>query len=278
MKTRISAIVCLLCVIGYAEVTRAEDPYNQRVADPYAISPDPPTMSSGTLEPYLSFMAGIAIPFSQDATFRNGDVESKVDYQMKQSVGGNAGIWFPTRNKMAGFDLGLEISGFVWYPDIACCRHGVNGTLNPDGSFEGTTTETQGIYVGTNVMLRYPMGISEAYPNGRWFPYIGVGGGAHQIAQRPGGFRGGGFANAIVDQRNTAPGFMALGGFKAHLFKYVAAFVEAKYVQAFHDELGTDRFGTSTSGGQDLVFDNYESTMRTIFVHGGLSIHFDVRP
>ncbi|MDH4086482.1 MAG: hypothetical protein OEV71_13120 [Nitrospira sp.] len=279
MKTRISAIVCLLCVIGYAEVTRAEDPYSQRVADPYALSPGLPTMSSGTLEPYLSFMAGVAIPFSQDATFRNGDVERKVDYQMKQSIGGNAGIWFPTRNKMAGFDLGLEISGFVWYPDIACCRNGVNGTLNPDGSFEGTTTETQGIYVGANVMLRYPMGISEAYPNGRWFPYVGVGGGAHQIAQRPGGFRGAGFANAIADQRNTAPGFMAVGGFKAHLFKYVAAFLEAKYVQAFHDELGTDRFGVSQNdGSQNLFLDNYESTMRTIFVHGGLSIHFDVRP
>lgn len=278
MKTRISAIVCLLCVFGYAEVTRAEDPYNQRVTDPYAISPDPPTMSSGTLEPYLSFMAGVAIPFSADATFRNGDVERNVDYQMKQSIGGNAGIWFPTRNKMAGFDLGLEISGFVWYPDIACCRNGVNGTLNPDGSFEGTTTETQGVYIGANVMLRYPMGISEAYPNGRWFPYVGVGGGAHQIAQRPGGFRGAGFGNAIVDQRNTAPGFMALGGFKAHLFKYVAAFVEAKYVQASHDELSTDRFGVSTPNGQDLFVDNYSSTMRTIFVHGGLSIHFDVRP
>lgn len=278
MKTRISAIVCLLCVFGYAEVTRAEDPYNQRVTDPYAISPDPPTMSSGTVEPYLSFMAGVAIPFSADATFRNGDVERNVDYQMKQSIGGNAGIWFPTRNKMAGFDLGLEISGFVWYPDIACCRNGVNGTLNPDGSFEGTTTETQGVYIGANVMLRYPMGISEAYPNGRWFPYVGVGGGAHQIAQRPGGFRGAGFENAIVDQRNTAPGFMALGGFKAHLFKYVAAFIEAKYVQASHDELGTDRFGLSPVGSQGLVMDNYESTMRTIFVHGGLSIHFDVRP
>jgi hypothetical protein len=237
-------------------------------------------MSSGTIEPYLSFMAGIAIPFSADATFRNGDVERNVDYQMKQSVGGNAGIWFPTRNKMAGFDLGLEISGFVWYPDIACCRAGVNGRIeptNPDG-FEGTTTETQGIYIGTNVMLRYPMGISEAYPNGRWFPYVGVGGGAHQIAQRPGGFRGAGFGNAIADQRNTSPGFMALGGFKAHLFKYVAAFVEAKYVQAFHDELATDRFGVSTPNGQNLFVDNYESTVRTIFVHGGLSIHFDVRP
>ena len=72
MNARISAMMCLLCVLGSADLTRAEDPYSQRVADPYAISPDPPTMSSGTLEPYFSIMAGVAIPFSRDATFQDG--------------------------------------------------------------------------------------------------------------------------------------------------------------------------------------------------------------
>ncbi len=72
MNARISAIMCLLCVLGSSDLTRAEDPYSQRVADPYAISPDPPTMSSGTLEPYMSFFAGIGIPRSTDATFTDG--------------------------------------------------------------------------------------------------------------------------------------------------------------------------------------------------------------
>ena len=112
MKTRISAIVCLLCVLGSSDLTRAEDPSGQRVADPYAIalSADPPTMSSGTLEPYLSIMAGIAVPRSHDATFTDGTqptVVQNIDYQTKHSVGGNAGIWFPTRNKLWGFDLGV---------------------------------------------------------------------------------------------------------------------------------------------------------------------------
>ncbi len=274
MKTRISAIVCLLCVFGYSDLIRAEDPYSQRVADPYAISPDPPNMSSGTIEPYLSFMAGVSIPFSEDATFRNGDVFQDVDYSMKQSIGGNAGIWFPTRNKLAGLDLGGEIEGFIWFPDV-----GPTPGFNVDPSTgEGTTTEMQGIYVGGNFLLRKPMAISEAYPNGRWFPYVGVGVGAHQISYRPGGFRGAGFANAIVDQRDTTVAFLAKGGIKVHLFKYLAAFAEAKYTHAFHDALGTDRFGVSTPGGQDLFIDNYESTIRTIHVHAGLSLHFDVMP
>jgi hypothetical protein len=265
MKTKISAMIVLFCVVGFSQSARA--------------AAELPTMSSGTIEPYLSFMAGVAIPFSEDATFRNGDVERDIDYQMKQSVGGNAGLWFPTRNKLAGFDVGGEIEGYVWWPDIACCRHGVNGTLNPDGTFEGTTTEIQGIYIGGNIMLRRPFAISEAYPNGRWFPYIGVGGGAHQFAFRPGGARGATFSAPLTTQRDTAPAFQVKGGVKVFLIKYVAAFAEAKYTHAFHDALGTDRFGQSgLPFGGPLVLDDYESTIRTISVHAGLSLHFDIRP
>ena len=264
MKTRISAMIGLLCVLGSPLSASA--------------GTELPTISSGTIEPYISFMAGIAIPFSEDATFRNGDVDRNVDYQNKQSIGGNAGIWFPTRNKLAGFDLGAEIAGFVWWPDVACCRENFNGVTQPDGSFEGTTTELQAIYIGANFLIRRPMAISEAYPNGRWHPYVGVGVGAHQISYRPGGSRGVSFANPISDQRDTQIAFQALGGVKAHLFKYVAAFVEAKYIHANHEELGTDRFGVSTPFGADLTIDNYESLIRTVLVHAGVSVHFDIRP
>jgi hypothetical protein len=286
MKTRISAIVCLLCVLGSSDLTRAEDPSSQRVADPYAISlnANPPTMSSGTLEPYLSIMAGIAIPRSADATFTDGTqptVVQDIDYQTKHSVGGNAGIWFPTRNKLAGFDLGVEITGFIWYADVACCIDNYN--RNP-ATGAGTTTEVNGIYVGTNFLIRYPMAISEAYPNGRWHPYVGIGVGAHQMATKPGGQLGTGFFEAITEQRDTTVAFMGVGGIKAHLFKYVAAFVEAKYIHANHGGILTDRFGQSgppfnnnATQGQ-LVMNPYESTIDTILVHAGMSIHFDIKP
>ena len=290
MNARMSAIVCLLCVLGYADLTRADDPYSQRVADPYAISPDPPTMSSGTPELYFSLMAGVAIPFSRDATFQDGTqptVIENVDYQMKQSWGGSAGIWFPTRNKLAGFDLGFEITGYVWYPDVACCRDFFNNdpTGANNGGFpnRGTTTEISGVYVGPNFLIRYPMAISEAYPNGRWHPYVGIGVGAHQMAMKPGGFRGGTLINAITDQRDTTIGFQGVGGIKAHLFKYVAAFVEAKYLYAHHNGLSSDRFAQSPDGGLLVgtpgpFVNPYSSTIDTIFVHAGLSIHFDWKP
>lgn len=303
MKARISAMMCLLCVLGSADLTRAEDPYSQRVADPYALSPDPPTMSSGTLEPYLSFFAGIGIPRSTDATFTDGTtptVVEDVDYKTKFSLGGNLGVWFPTRNKLWGFDLGMELTGFLWYPDVHCCQDFYNndptGTKNSQGlANNGTATEIQGLYIGPNFLIRYPMAISEAYPNGRWHPYVGIGVGMHQMAMRPGGSRalnsccvpGGNLDTMpINDQRDTSVGWMAMGGIKAHLFKYVAAFVEAKYLQAHHDGLLTDRFGNippgqsfpGVGGNTPLILNPYSSTIDTILVHAGLSIHFDFKP
>ncbi len=286
MKTRISAMMCLLCVLGSADLTWAEDPYSQRVADPYALSPDPPTMSSGTPELYFSFLTGYANTSSADATFTDGTqptVVKDVDYRKNFSLGGNAGIWFPTRNKLWGFDLGVELTGFLWQADVGWRQENFNGVTLPDGSFQGTTTEVQGLYIGPNFLVRYPMAISEAYPNGRWFPYVGIGVGMHQMSMRPGGTRGvngdiTGTGNPITDQRDTTVGFLGMGGVKAHLFKYVAAFVEAKYVHAHHDGLTTDRFGLSTPFGANLTVNQYSSSIDTIFVHAGLSLHFDVKP
>ena len=281
MKTRISAIVGLLCVVGFPLFASAEA--------------ELPTISSGTIEPYISVMAGIAVPRSHDATFTDGsstgaipNVIQNVDYQAKHSVGGNAGIWFPTRDKFWGFDLGMEITGFIWYADVACCRDWYNNSPTGAGQTgglanQGTTTEIAGIYVGPNFMVRYPMEVSEAYPNGRWHPYVGVGVGAHQLAMRPGGRRGTGFYRAITEERDTTIAFMGVGGIKAHLFKYVAVFAEAKYIHAGHDGLTTDRFGNSqanfaVAGQGNLAVNRYESTIDTIFAHAGLSVHFDIRP
>lgn len=271
MKTRISAIVGLLCIVGAPLCVSAGS--------------ELPTISAGTIEPYISVMAGIAVPRSADATFTDGTqpgIVEDIDYQTKHSVGGNAGIWFPTRNKLAGFDLGLEISGFIWYADVACCVPNYN-FQPPNGP--GNTTEGQGIYVGPNFLVRYPMAISQAYPNGRWFPYVGIGVGAHQMAMKAGGQVGTGFFRGITEERDTTIGWMAMGGIKAHVFKYVALFAEAKYIQAHHDALTSDRFGQSDPafvGGccfsGQLVVNRYESSIDTVFAHAGMSIHFDIKP
>lgn len=101
------------------------------------------------------------------------------------------------------------------------------------------------------------------------------------MAFKPGGTLGASFAAPISDQRDTTVAFQAKGGFKVFLFKYLAAFAEAKYLHAEHSGLGTDRFGVNTplfSSTGDLFLDDYSSTIRTISVHAGLSLHFDMKP
>jgi len=281
MKTRISALVCLLCVFGYSDLSRA--------GDPYVLSTEVPSMPAGTPELYMSVMAGVAFPFSEDATFQDGTkptVVKDVKYQTKHSWGGSAGIWFPTRDKLWGFDVGMEITGYVWYPDVTRRDYfnndptGANNGGNPNN---GTTTEVSGVYVGPNFLIRYPMMISEAYPNGRWHPYIGGGVGAHQMAMRVGGARGQTLDKVITDQRDTAIGFQGVAGVKAHLFKYVAAFVEGKYLYAHHNGLSSDRFGKSPPGslGFDLpgpFMNPYSSNITTVLVHAGVSVHFNWEP
>jgi hypothetical protein len=246
-------------------------------------------------------MSGIAMTRSADATFTDNTLPTiipDVDYRNNFAIGGNAGVWFPTRDKLWGFDLGMELTGFLWQADVAFGRNFYN---QDPVTGAGTTTEIQGLYIGPNFLLRYPLAISEAYPNGRWFPYVGLGVGMHQMAMRPGGTHGisvigtccvpGGNTNtnAIPDQRNTTYGWLAMGGIKGHLFKYLAAFVEAKYIMAHHDGLVTDRYGLSSGGdafptfpspptGSTIFFNEYSSSINSIHVHAGLSIHFDIKP
>lgn len=108
------------------------------------------------------------------------------------------------------------------------------------------------------------------------------------MAMSPGGFRGGSLVNVNTKQRDTAIGFQGVGGIKAHLFKYVAAFVEAKYLYAHHNGLQSDRYGNAPDGGifvdpntgsAPIPFGNpYSSRVETVLVHAGLSFHFDWKP
>jgi hypothetical protein len=103
------------------------------------------------------------------------------------------------------------------------------------------------------------------------------------MSMKPGGFRGGTLINAVTDQRDTTIGFQGVGGIKAHLFKYVAAFAEAKYLHAHHNGLSSDRFGNSPDGGLLVgtpgpFVNPYSSNINTILVHAGLSIHFNWEP
>ena len=103
------------------------------------------------------------------------------------------------------------------------------------------------------------------------------------MGMKPGEFREETLMNADTTQRDTTIGFQGLGGIKVHLFKYVAAFAEAKYLYAHHNGLSTDRFAQSPAGSLGIgvpgpFVNPYSSTINTVFVHAGLSFHFDWKP
>ncbi len=143
MNARISAMMCLLCVLGSSDLTRAEDPSSQRVADPYAISPDPPTMSSGTLEPYISVMAGIAVPRSHDATFTDGTQPrwSRISTIRRNTrSAATRGSGFQPETSCGDSISAWKSRGFIWYADVACCKDNYNrDPATGDGHHDGET-------------------------------------------------------------------------------------------------------------------------------------------
>ncbi|OQW33494.1 MAG: hypothetical protein A4E19_03630 [Nitrospira sp. SG-bin1] len=115
-----------------------------------------------------------------------------------------------------------------------------------------STLELNATYFGINVLARFPMGITSDLPNGRWFPYIGLGGGGQRLT----------FQTAGTNEcRNTAPAFQGLGGIKVFLTKHIAVFAEGKFIHASHT------FGIQGGGTVELDLNSVHGV-------GGLSFHF----
>jgi hypothetical protein len=145
-------------------------------------------------------------------------------------------MWITASRKTLGIDVGVEIDVTHFNPDIS------NSTLELDAT-----------YFGLNVLARLPMGVTPDLPNGRWFPYIGIGGGGQRLAMK---------APGTNEGRNTAPAFQGLGGIKVFLNKHIAAFAEGKFIHASHNQ---ELEGTSIPLELDL---------NSVHGMGGLSFHF----
>jgi len=74
--------------------------------------------------------------------------------------------------------------------------------------------------LAVNLLFRYPIGAAPDMPQGRWYPYIGVGGGA-QRARLTSTFSG-------HEETSYSPSLQLLTGVKFFLIKYVAIFGEVK--------------------------------------------------
>lgn len=99
---------------------------------------------------------------------------------------------------------------------------------------------------------RYPVGASPAFPEGRWYPYMGLGGGAQRTKADWAG-------DSDWDVGPFVQGFV---GVKVFLARHLALFTEYKRTHASHD------FNFSEQGAKlDLSFD-------VNHVVAGLGVHF----
>ncbi len=103
-----------------------------------------------------------------------------------------------------------------------------------------------------NLLFRYPIWATPDMPQGRWYPYVGLGGGAQRARLSIPGY----------EETSYSPSFQALGGIKFFVIKYLAFFGEAKWTQGWH----TFKYET------DSYWERY--SIATIHLVGGVALHF----
>ncbi|MDH5668022.1 MAG: porin family protein [Nitrospira sp.] len=189
------------------------------------------------IDVYISGFAGYSFPFKTDFSYQGTTLISDLELDKSPSFGGKAGMWFTAPRKRLGIDIGVEA-------DVT--------NFNPDTP---RTLELQATYFGVHVLARVPMEVTQELPNGRWFPYVGFGGGGQRIAfEAPG----------TTEGRHTAPAFHGLWGAKVFITKHIALFGEGKYTHASHTLTFQNPFSTA----------DFDLTVRALHGVGGLSVHF----
>jgi hypothetical protein len=169
MQKIVAVKLLVLIILGLAAVTNAEEEIRVRPVDIY-----------------VSGFGGYSFPLKSDLSFHGTTLLSNLELDKSPSFGGKMGMWFTAPRKSLGIDIGTEIDVTHFNPDTP-------GTLQLNAT-----------YFGLHVLARVPMGVTPELPNGRWFPYIGVGGGAQRLAfEAPG---------LTTEGRHTAPAFQGLWG------------------------------------------------------------------
>ena len=206
----------------------------------------------------ISAFEGGALPFDTELKYRDGtvpaDAKAKgVELKNSVSFGGKVDLWNTAFRPTFGFDFGGGIDVTHYTPAVKGGTGRITGT--PGGVGFTGTGEVAGVdldatIVAADLLARYPVWASPAFPNGRWYPYLGIGGGVDIARAAVGG----------ASDTDTAPVMEALAGLNVFLTRHLALFGEYKFTRAQH------------------VF--YEDTTRlhaavdTNHIVGGLALHF----
>jgi hypothetical protein len=205
----------------------------------------------------ISGFVGIAIPSTTDMS--QADLTTNTNFTAKgvqrdssASYGGKVTGWTTATRAKTGLDVGIELDYTHFSPDRPSQTTGANG-INagaPVSSARLLQNDMGVRIVAVNALVRWPIGVTEALPHGRWYPYVGIGGGTQRASLRLSDGR---------EEANTALMAEGLAGMKLFFTRRVAVFTEYKYTYADHT----------------FLFDNTRSEIiRAQHWIFGLALHF----
>ncbi len=239
MRSIGQSVVLAFCILGLSELAGAQE---ESLIQPVDI--------------YISGFGGYSFPFKTD--FTGGITVKDKELDDSPSFGGKIGLWSTSPRKTLGIDLGAEIDVTNFTPDPHSGQVFGGFTIIPN-LVVGVIVplDFHATYAGIHVLARIPMGVTAELPNGRWFPYIGVGGGVQRLSVQSAG---------TTNNQHTAPAFQGLGGVNVFITKHLAVFAEGKFIHASHSiELNSAAF---------QGFNTIEFNVNSVHGVGGLSVHF----
>jgi opacity protein-like surface antigen len=204
---------------------------------------------------YISIFGGVALPAKTDVTeIGPGSNLTVRDVKLDNSpsIGGKIGMYTTQFRAGTGLDFGGELDITNFSPD----QKG-NQILN-GGTVVTNHVSINAILIAFNLLARKPFGVTQDLPNGRWSPYVGIGGGVQTSSFEPPG--------TIKKGRQTDPAFQALAGVKVFLVQHVALFGEYKFTYASHT------FETQSITTGAIITDKY--TFNVNHFVAGLAWHF----
>ncbi len=216
--------------------------------------------SPASAEWYVSGYAGLAIPNNQDFDLTASGLGSgtlkDVDLDTSAVFGGKVGYFFEDWPY-----FGLELEGYHFSPDVGPQTVQASGTIVGLPVVGATICQEFGIDVtgiAVNAILRGMTGKSDAFPEGRFHGYIGVGPGLFisnlEIPSTP-----------SLDDTSTVVGGQVLAGVKFFLIEHLSLFAEYKFI--FTDEF---EYEFSAPGVNVTV----NTGMTTNLIYGGIAWHF----
>ena len=213
----------------------------------------------------LGAFVGGALPFGTDVQSSGQTMGlpfsfTAKDLSLKDSVsfGGTLTGWWTGLRDQTHLDVGLGLDVTQSYPDMKAQNAPVWGTIAglPVSGISAPWPKVgiSSTLVGFDALIRWPLGVTPDLPNGRWYPYLGVGGGPD-------------IARATLEgssSTDTTAALEVLGGVQFFLTRHLAVFAEYKFTHASHTFTFTGPTYHETDTGTGNV--NH--------VVGGLAWHF----